>query len=71
MNENQLDEGDLRWLKEYYEQNILPLLTPTTLDPAHPFPFIQNKGKCVLLEMQDSQKNETPYPPAPAPPWAP
>ena len=58
LNENQLDEGDLRWLKEYYEQNILPLLTPTTLDPAHPFPFIQNKGKCVLLEMQDSQKNE-------------
>ena len=58
LNENQLDEGDLKWLKEYYEQNILPLLTPTTLDPAHPFPFIQNKGKCVLLEMQDSQKNE-------------
>ena len=58
LNENQLDEGDLKWLKEYYEQNILPLLTPTTLDPAHPFPFIQNKGKCVLLEMQDSQKKE-------------
>ena len=58
LNENQLDEGDLKWLQEYYEQNILPLLTPTTLDPAHPFPFIQNKGKCVLLEMQDSQKKE-------------
>ena len=48
--ENQWNKNELKWLEEYYEQNILPLLTPTTLDPAHPFPFIQNKGKCVLMK---------------------
>ena len=58
LRENQLVEDDLKWLQEYYEQNILPLLTPITLDPAHPFPFIPNKGKCVLLEMQDSHKKD-------------
>ena len=58
LGENQLVEDDLKWLQEYYEQNILPLLTPITLDPAHPFPFIPNKGKCVLLEMQDSHKKD-------------
>ena len=55
--ENQWNKNELKWLEEYYEQNILPLLTPTTLDPAHPFPFIQNKGKCVLMEMKDTNGN--------------
>ena len=55
--ENKWTKNELEWLKEYYEQNILPLLTPTTLDPAHPFPFIQNKGKCVLMEMKDTKNN--------------
>ena len=57
LSENDWDKEDLIWLEEYYEQNILPLLTPTTLDPAHPFPFIQNRGKCVLMEMQGPQGN--------------
>ena len=53
--DNKWTKNELEWLKEYYKQNILPLLTPTTLDPAHPFPFIQNKGKCVLMEMKDTK----------------
>ena len=53
--DNKWTKNELEWLKEYYEQNILPLLTPTMLDPAHPFPFIQNKGKCVLMEMKDTK----------------
>ena len=32
--DNKWTKNELEWLKEYYEQNILPLLTPTTLDPA-------------------------------------
>ena len=55
--ENQWNKNESKWLEEYYEENILPLLTPTTLDPAHPFPFIQNKGKCVLMEMKDKNRN--------------
>ena len=29
----------------------MQLLAPTTLDPNHPFPFIQNKGKLIFLEL--------------------
>ncbi|NCF46716.1 MAG: RNA degradosome polyphosphate kinase [Alphaproteobacteria bacterium] len=50
--ETDLSHGDIKWLKNWYETNILPLLAPTTLDPSHPFPFIQNKGKCVFFELR-------------------
>ena len=42
---------DIQWLKGWYEKEILPLLAPTTLDPSHPFPFIQNNGKGVFFEL--------------------
>ncbi len=50
--ETNLSHGDINWLKNWYEMHILPLLAPTTLDPSHPFPFIQNKGKCVFFELR-------------------
>ena len=42
--EEDLSSQDIKWLKNWYEINILPLLAPTTLDPSHPFPFIQIPG---------------------------
>lgn len=33
-------EKDL--IKKYYNKNIFPVLTPLSVDPGHPFPFISN-----------------------------
>jgi polyphosphate kinase len=33
-----------RWLQEYFRREILPVLSPLGLDPAHPFPRILNKS---------------------------
>ena len=52
--EADLSSEDIKWLKNWYETHILPLLAPTTLDPSHPFPFIQNKGKCVFFELRSA-----------------
>lgn len=51
-----LNEKEFAWLKDWYVENILPLLSPTTIDPAHPFPFIQNKGKGLLIELTTPSK---------------
>jgi polyphosphate kinase len=32
------------WVKEYFEREVRPLLTPIGLDPAHPFPQVVNKS---------------------------
>ncbi len=31
------------WVKEYFEREVRPLLSPIGLDPAHPFPQVMNK----------------------------
>ena len=53
-----LSAADRGWLADWYAENLLPLLAPTTLDPAHPFPFIQNRGKGLLIRMNSPQGEE-------------
>jgi polyphosphate kinase len=44
---HELDSEALRFVDEYCERELDPLLTPVTVDPAHPFPRVINKALCV------------------------
>ena len=41
-----------RWLKKYFDEEILPVLSPLGLDPAHPFPRILNKSLNIVVVLQ-------------------
>lgn len=39
-------------VREYYYENIFPLVTPLAMDPAHPFPFISNLSLNLLVTLR-------------------
>jgi polyphosphate kinase len=39
-------------LREYYFENIYPLVTPQAIDPAHPFPFVSNLSLNLLVTLR-------------------
>ncbi|MBK7641656.1 MAG: polyphosphate kinase 1 [Planctomycetes bacterium] len=41
-----------RWVRKYFLREVLPVLTPVGLDPAHPFPRILNKSLNFVLEVE-------------------
>ncbi|UHQ18352.1 polyphosphate kinase 1 [Lysobacter sp. KIS68-7] len=41
-----------RWLREYFCDEILPVLSPLGLDPAHPFPKILNKSLNIVVVLK-------------------
>ena len=53
---NELSAEQLAWIKKYFSEQVAPVLTPISLDPAHPFPRLVNKSLnfIVTLEGKDA-----------------
>jgi len=46
-----LSRDDSDYLRGHYHDNVFPLITPQSIDPAHPFPFISNHALNLLVEV--------------------
>jgi len=45
------NEAQRAWVRDYFETQVRPLLTPIGLDPAHPFPRVVNKSLNFIIAL--------------------
>ena len=51
-----LDADAKKIVEKFYLEQVEPILTPVTVDPAHPFPRVLNKALCVAFLLRRRRK---------------
>ncbi|HNX94039.1 MAG TPA: polyphosphate kinase 1 [Holophaga sp.] len=47
----QLDAAQREFIQDYFERNLLPLITPLAVDTGHPFPRLGNRAMLLMAEL--------------------
>jgi polyphosphate kinase len=55
----EVDEAAAEFLDRHFREQIFPILTPQAIDPAHPFPFIPNRGFSLILDLKRPRTGDT------------
>ncbi|HEX3470299.1 MAG TPA: polyphosphate kinase 1 [Silvibacterium sp.] len=53
---DEMDDAARKAVTQFYQREVDPLLTPITIDPAHPFPRVLNKALCIALLLKRKRK---------------
>jgi polyphosphate kinase len=53
-----LDAEQQAWLETHFHEQLFPVITPQALDPAHPFPFLPNRGMAVMFDLMRRSDQE-------------
>ena len=59
VNYNTLGKRPQTKLREYFEREIFPVLTPLVFDPGHPFPHISNLSLNLAVALRDPETKAT------------
>jgi polyphosphate kinase len=49
------------YIENFYAKTVEPLLTPVTMDPAHPFPHVLNKALCLAFLLKRKRRGSQTY----------
>ncbi|MEN9793273.1 MAG: polyphosphate kinase [Actinomycetota bacterium] len=56
--ESDLSADEVRFVNEWFESRVMPVLTPLAVDPAHPFPYISNLAVSLAVMVTDPGTGE-------------
>jgi polyphosphate kinase len=55
-----LDAAQARFLEEYFQRTLLPVVTPLAIDPGHPFPHLANRSLCLVVSLRPTAPSPLP-----------
>jgi polyphosphate kinase len=50
-----------RFLEDYFQRTLYPIVTPLAIDPGHPFPYMANRSLCLVVSLRASLSSSLPH----------
>src|SRR6266704_57582 len=57
-NVSELNAKRAAWARKYFQEEVLPMLTPLAVDASHPFPDLLNKSHNLLVRAKTQRRGE-------------
>src|SRR6266513_5959567 len=57
-NVSELNAKRAAWARKYFQEEVLPMLTPLAVDASHPFPELLNKSHNLLVRAKTQRRGE-------------
>lgn len=54
----ELDAAQRRYVKDYFQKRVFPILSPLAVDPSHPFPIMSNLSLNLAIVLEDPDTKE-------------
>jgi polyphosphate kinase len=51
LSHSERNTAQTKWVRQYFEHEVKPLLVPVGLDPSHPFPLVANKSLNFIVRL--------------------
>ena len=61
----ELEASEKKYVKKYFKEQVLPVLSPQVVDANHPFPHLINKELYVIANLKQGEKNKIGIVPVP------
>ncbi len=68
---DKVDDRGRKALTEFFEEQIFPVLTPLSVDPGHPFPYISNLSLSLAVQVRHPERGEIRFARVKVPPLLP
>lgn len=50
-----------RFLEEFFQNTLYPIVTPLAIDPGHPFPYLANRSLCLVVSLRAAVGSRLPH----------
>jgi polyphosphate kinase len=50
-----------RFLEEFFQRTLYPIVTPLAIDPGHPFPYLANRSLCLVVSLRPTIASRLPH----------
>lgn len=57
VNPEELADNQMKWLRDYFDREVFPVVTPMAVDSSHPFPFLASKSLNIAMLVEREVQN--------------